>query len=113
MSITAQCIEMQLIPNKRLGKDLQIMSGHFHVRLLLRGVICVIKSQPESKCSSYILSFFLVSFHQPPFGQQLLYCTGKTSDKISGNFTCILMSRERSVLQHIVGLTDDFDLLRS
>ena len=35
ISITAQCIETQLMPNAISGKDLQIIVGHSYARLLL------------------------------------------------------------------------------
>ena len=38
------------MPNESSGKDLQIMSGHFYVRSLLHGVICVTKCQRPSNC---------------------------------------------------------------
>ena len=52
ISITAQCIETQLMPNESSRKDIQIMCGHFYVRSLLHGVICVTKCQRPSNCFS-------------------------------------------------------------
>ena len=42
LSITAQCIEIQLMPNESSGKDLQIIYGDFYVRLLFHGVLFLI-----------------------------------------------------------------------
>ena len=58
ISVTAQCIETQLIPNDSLRKDLQSMVRPLCIKLLLRGVICVTKSQCAILNSPY--SFFLL-----------------------------------------------------
>ena len=58
ISIMAQCVETHQIPIESVGRDLHIRQGHLCVRVLLHGVICVTKSQPESKCFCHILSFF-------------------------------------------------------
>ena len=60
LSITAQCIETQLMPNERSGKDLQIMCGHCYVRSLLHGVNCITKYQRPSNCFSCGFCFFLL-----------------------------------------------------
>ena len=42
--------------NESLGRDLQIRVGHFYVKLLLHGTICITKCQCASTCFSYIPS---------------------------------------------------------
>ena len=46
------------MPNESLGKDLQIIASSLYVRSLLHGVICITRSQHESKCFHHILSSF-------------------------------------------------------
>ena len=60
----AQYIETQLMPNESAGKDLQIMCGHFYVRSLLHGVICITSVNVRQTVSFILLSFpghFLVN----------------------------------------------------
>ena len=67
VSIMAQCIEPQLMPNEGSGKDLQIMCGHFYVKSLLHGVICVTKCEHPSNCFFlfFFLLFLLATFRLP------------------------------------------------
>ena len=80
ISITAQCIETQLMPNESSGKDLQIICGHFYVKSLIHGVICVTECQRPSNCFFLFFLSFLLSFFSLP---RLGYCNGTTSNKIS------------------------------
>ena len=62
ISITAQHIETQLMPNESLGRDLQVRDRLLNVRSLLHSVICVTKCQRPSNCFSFVLSsFFLLA----------------------------------------------------
>ena len=58
ISITAQCIEPQLMPNESLGRDLHIRHRSLYVRSVLHGVIYVTKCQCLSNCISFLPSFF-------------------------------------------------------
>ena len=84
------------MPNESSGKDLHIVAGHFDVRLLLNGVMCVTKCQHPSKCFSYC------SFP----GQNESTFSGnfqvKQMRKLRWNFTCTLLDEVSSVLQNVV-----------
>ena len=60
ISMTAQCIETQLMPNESLGRDLQIIARSLYVTLL-HGVMCITEYQCLSNCFSLIPSFFLLA----------------------------------------------------
>ena len=70
------------MPNERSGKDLQIMCGHFYVRSLLHGVICITKCQRPSNCFSYVYGFcfFLLL---STFGKIVRKFSRETADGIS------------------------------
>ena len=50
------------------GNIFKLRIGHFYVRLLLHGVICVTKCQRPSNCF-----FFILSFSWPLFGQRFVH----------------------------------------
>ena len=75
ISITAQCIENQPMPNETSGKDLQIMYSHFYVRSLLHGGICVTKCKRPSNC--FFLFFFFLSSSPGHFSVNDLFTVSK------------------------------------
>ena len=111
ISIMAQCIETQLMPNESSGKDLQIMCGHCYVRSLLHGVICVTKCQRPSNCFFlfFLLSFFLLFYP----GHDLFTISKQLAKRFQRNFTCILMGSVRITVQNFIDLMVDLDLSRS
>ena len=81
------------MPNESSGKDLQIMYGHFYVRLLLHGVICVTKCQRPSNC--FFLFFFLFSSPGHFSVNDLFTVSKQLAIRFQRNFTCILMGSVR------------------
>ena len=83
ISTTAQCIGPQRMPNEGSGKDLQIMFGHFYVRSLLHGVICVTMCEHPSNCFFLffllLLLFLLATFRLPYLNKK----KNKTGNTIS------------------------------
>ena len=98
------------MPNVSSGKDLQIMYGHFYVRSLLHGVICVTKCQRPSNC--FFLFFFLSFFLSFP-GHNLFTVSKQLAIRFQRNFTCILMGNVRIAVQTFIDLMADLDLSRS
>ena len=71
ISIADQCIEAQLMAYDSSGQDLEIIAGHFYVRLLLHGVICITKSQHLSNCFYHIIFLYSSLGHfSPTIGTQ-------------------------------------------
>ena len=99
ISITAQCIETQPMPNESSGKDLQIMYWSLYVRSLLHGVICVTMCQRPSNC--FFLFFFL--FSPGHFSVNDLFTVSKQlAIRFQRNFTCILMGSVRIAVQNFI-----------
>ena len=71
------------MPFESSGKDLQIIAGHFYIRLLLHGVICMTECQRPSNCFSCSCFLFFPGHFLVNFSQQLLYRNRKTGYKIS------------------------------
>ena len=74
ISITAQCIEAQLIPIERLGRDLQIRHRPLYIVIYIM-VYFASQSVNVRQILSPIYIFFLSFLSWPPFGHQfaLLY----------------------------------------
>ena len=96
------------MPNESSGKDLQITCGHFYVRSLLHGVICVTKCQRPSNC------FFLFFLSPGHFSVNDLFTVSKQlAIRFQRNFACILMGSVRIAVQNFIDLVFDLDLSRS
>ena len=69
ISVMAQCM-----PHESLRRDLQNMCGHFYLKLLLHGVICVKNvSLLQSVSTIFLLSFsfLLLDTFQSTFAQKI------------------------------------------
>ena len=105
ISITAQCIETQLMPNEGSGKDLQITCWSLLRQISPSCVICVTKCQHQSNC------FFLFFFLSP--GHDLFTVSKQLAIRFQQNFTRILMGSVRIAVQNYIDLVFDLDLSRS
>ena len=87
-------------------KIFKLRVGHFYVRSLLHGVICVTKCQRPSNC------FFLFFFFLSP-GHDLFTVSKQLAIRFQRNFACILMGSVRIAVQNFIDLVFDLDLSRS
>ena len=92
------------------GNIFKLYIGHFYVKSLLHGVICVTMCQRPSNC------FFLFFFLSSPghFSVNDLFTVSKQlAIRFQRNFTCILMGSVRIAVQNYIDLAVDLDLSRS
>ena len=112
ISITAQCIETQPMPNESSGKDLQIMYWS-----LLRQIAPSWRNLRHKVSTSVKLFLFILSSSSPGhFSVNDLFTVSKQlAIKFQRNFTCIdlLMGSVRIAVRNFIDLTDDLDLSRS
>ena len=87
-------------------KIFKLCVGHFYVRSLFHGVICVTKCQHQSNC------FFLFFFFLSP-GHDLFTVSKQLAIRFQQNFTRILMGSVRIAVQNYIDLAVDLDLSRS
>ena len=91
-------------------KIFKLRVGHFYVRSLLHGVICVTKCQRPSNC--FFLFFLLLS--PGHFSVNDLFTVSKQlAIRFQRNFACILMGSVRIAVQNFIDLVFDLDLSRS
>ena len=90
------------------GNIFKLRIGHFYVRLLLHGVICVTKCQRPSNC---FFLFFLSPGHSSV--NDLFTVSKQLAIRFQRNFTCILMGSVRIAVQNFIDLVFDLDLSRS
>ena len=113
ISITAQCIETQLMPNEGSGKDLQIMCWSLLRQISLSWCNLRHKVSTPVKLFLFILllSFFLSFFLSP--GHDLFTVSKQLAIRFQQNFTRILMGSVRIAVQNYIDLAVDLDLSRS
>ena len=104
ISVTAQCIETQLMPNESSGKDLQIMCWS-----LLRQISPSWRNFHHKVSTSVKLFLFILS--SP--GHNLFTVSKQLAVRFQQNFTCILMGSVRIAVQNFIDLMVDLDLSRS
>ena len=105
ISITAQCIETQLMPNEGSGKDLQITCWS-----LLRQISLSWRNL-RHKVSTPVKLFLLFFFLSP--GHDLFTVSKQLAIRFQRNFACILMGSVRIAVQNFIDLVFDLDPSRS
>ena len=111
ISITAQCIETQLMPNESSGKDLQIMYWS-----LLRQIAPSWRNLRHKVSTSVKLFLFILSFFLSPghfLVNDLFTVSKQLAIRFQRNFACILMGSVRIAVQNFIDLVFDLDLSRS
>ena len=88
ISITAQCIETQLMPNEGSGKDLQIMCWSLLRQISLSW--CNLRHKVSTPVNCFFLFFFFLS----P-GHDLFTVSKQLAIRFQQNFTRILMGSVR------------------
>ena len=107
ISITAQCIETQLMPNEGSGKDLQITCWSLLRQISLSWCNLRHKVSNTSQTVSFYSSFFLSP------GHDLFTVSKQLAIRFQRNFACILMGSVRIAVQNFIDLVFDLDLSRS
>ena len=108
ISITAQCIETQLMPNEGSGKDLQIMCWSLLRQISLSW--CNLRHKVSTPVKLFL--FILLSFFLSP-GHDLFTVSKQLAIRFQQNFTRILMGSVRIAVQNYIDLAVDLDLSRS
>ena len=110
ISITAQCIETQLMQMKVQGKDLQIMCWSLLRQISLSW--CNLRHKVSTPVKLFLLFFFFLSFFLSP-GHDLFTVSKQLAIRFQQNFTRILMGSVRIAVQNYIDLAVDLDLSRS
>ena len=109
ISITAQCIETQLMPNEGSGKDLQIMCWSLLRQISLSW--CNLRHKVSTPVKLFLFILLLSFFLSP--GHDLFTVSKQLAIRFQRNFACILMGSVRIAVQNFIDLVFDLDLSRS
>ena len=111
VSIMAQCIETQLMPNESSGKDLQII--YWSLLCQIAPSWRNLHHKMSMSVKLFPLQLFFLSFSWPLLGKLCASLPEKLPTRSQWNFTCILMGSVQIAVQNIIDFTDDLDLSRS